>query len=80
MSYKVVRIELKHEIKRHNNQFKEDEFIMSKRIHMITSLLAAVVGSVLGNRLTEDKDKEVLVLEADVVTILGIYSFKCQQH
>ena len=37
---------------------------MSKRIHMITSLLAAVVGSVLGNRLTEDKDKEVLVLEA----------------
>lgn len=37
-------------------------------------------GSVLGNRLTEDKDKEVLVLEADVVTILGIYSFKCQQH
>lgn len=37
-------------------------------------------GSVLGNRLTEDKDKEVLVLEADVVTILGIYSFKCQQR
>ena len=30
-------------------------------------------GSVLGNRLTEDKDQ-------DVVTILGIYSFKCQQH
>ena len=37
-------------------------------------------GSVLGARLSEDKDKNVLVLELDVVTISGIYLFKCQQH
>lgn len=34
-------------------------------------------GSVLGNRLSEDKDKEVLVLEAGPVIIFGIYLSKC---
>ena len=34
-------------------------------------------GSVLGNRLSEDKDKEVLVLEAVAVIIFGIYLSKC---
>ena len=35
-------------------------------------------GSVLGNRLTEDKDKEVLVLEAGRSDYPWIYSFKCR--
>lgn len=34
-------------------------------------------GSVLGNRLSEDKDKEVLVLEAGRSDYFGIYLSKC---
>ena len=37
-------------------------------------------GSVLGNRLSEDKNKEVLVLEAGRSDYPWIYLYKCLQH